>query len=204
MPDLLTAAWVGFDDGTPLRVSSGEAVVPMWAEFMRRAPHSRSDIEPPQGVNIVEVEAATGRVWHTGCGPSVVEVFLAGTEPAEQCTGIWDGLPMLTGFEEPPVLTEAEWAEWVRLQGLQEVQIIEDPDALEIQVTDTLGLPEDYDSLAIEVPLPDSPAVRPPVIDSIPRVEPPRNPPPRRDSVRPPVIIPPPPPPPPVDSIGQR
>ncbi|HEX5577618.1 MAG TPA: PBP1A family penicillin-binding protein, partial [Gemmatimonadaceae bacterium] len=60
VPDLLTAVWVGFDDGTPLRISSGEAAVPMWAEYMRRAPHSRKALQAPEGVSVVEVEAATG------------------------------------------------------------------------------------------------------------------------------------------------
>jgi membrane peptidoglycan carboxypeptidase len=81
VPDLLTAVWVGFDDGTPLRMSSGEAAIPIWGSFLSRVPHKTSDIGAPQGVSVVEVEAATGLVWQPGCGPSVIEAFLAGTEP---------------------------------------------------------------------------------------------------------------------------
>lgn len=178
VPDLLTAVWVGFDDGTPLRISSGEAAIPMWAEYMRRAPHSRNDIEAPDGVAIVEVEAASGRVWRTGCGPSVVEVFLAGTEPDDACVGSWDGQPMLTGFEEPAYMTEQEWAEWMRqMEAMQEVQPVIDPDL------DTMGVEVEIDTT---MPEPDEPELDPPLVDSLPLP---------RDTVRPPVIPPPPPPP---------
>ncbi|MDP9178457.1 MAG: PBP1A family penicillin-binding protein, partial [Gemmatimonadota bacterium] len=107
-PDLLTAVWVGFDDGTPLRMSSGEAAVPIWASFMRRAPHARAELAPPGGVTAVEVEAMSGRVWEPGSGPSVVEIFLTGTEPRERCGGFYEGTYVLEGYEEPMMLTEEQ------------------------------------------------------------------------------------------------
>lgn len=217
VPDLLTAVWVGFDDGTPLRISSGEAAVPMWAEYMRRAPHSKSEIAPPEGVSAVEVEAASGRVWHAGCGPSVVEVFLFGTEPAEPCGGIWDGQPMLTGFEEPAIITEEQWAEWARqtggMQGVQAVQAVDDPDTMDVSIDDdSVGLSDNLDSMSIEPPVIDEPVTTPPVIDTMRRVEPPRRgarTPPPRDSISPPLVTPsvviPPrsPAPTPVDSVAR-
>ena len=182
VPDLLTAVWVGFDDGTPLRISSGEAAVPMWAEYMRRAPHAKSDIEPPQGVTIVEVEAASGRVWRDGCGPSVVEVFLAGTEPRDVCAGYWDGQPMLTGFEEPSFMTEEELAEWARMmEGMQGLEPVIDPEAF-----DTIGYDVEIDasdSIGFDPEEPEIPEINPPVVDTLPQV---------RDSTRPPVVPPPP------------
>ena len=30
-PDMVTSVWVGFDHGAPLRLSSGEAAIPIWA-----------------------------------------------------------------------------------------------------------------------------------------------------------------------------
>ena len=191
VPDLLTAVWVGFDDGTPLRISSGEAAVPMWAEYMRRAPHSRKALQAPEGVSTVEVEAATGRVWRNGCGPSVTEVFLSGTEPRDPCGGYWDGQPMLTEFEEPAYMTEEEWAEWARqMAGMQEIDPVVDPDSIAFDPADTLDVLEELDTATVEPP-----EIAPPVIDSI---DPP--------VVAPPVVIPPPPPPPPppvpIDSIG--
>jgi 1A family penicillin-binding protein len=108
VPDLLTAVWVGFDDGTPLRMSSGEAVVPIWADFMSRAPHSQSELRPPAGVTMVQIDAATGLLWQDGCGPGVTEAFLSGTEPHEPCGGGLEGDQMMTGFEEPAMITEQQ------------------------------------------------------------------------------------------------
>ena len=86
-------------------------------------------------------------------------------------------------------MTEEQWAEWARqMAGMQEIDPVEDPDAIEADPADTLGI-EDVDSAAVEPP-----EVAPPVVDSI-------NPP----VVAPPVVIPPQPPPPPpvpIDSIG--
>jgi len=208
VPDLLTAVWVGFDDGRALRVSSGEAAIPVWAEYMRRAPHSRSDLNPPEGVRVVEVEAATGRLWHDGCGPSVVEVFLTGTEPSEPCTGIWDGQPMFTGFEEPMFITEEQWAEWARqMAGMQEVQVIEDPEAMDTSIYfDTLGTSLDT---ADFTPTERDSVVIPPILDSTRIARPPRTDVRPRDTTRPRVTpptapprpLPPPPPPTPIDSV---
>lgn len=195
VPDLLTAVWVGFDDGRPLRISSGEAAVPMWAEFMRRAPHSKSDLAQPAGVSIMQVEAGSGRVWRSGCGPAVTEVFLSGTEPREPCGGYWDGQPMLTEFEEPAYMTEEQWAEWARqMAGMQDVEAVEDPEEMNLSAyEDSLNAIQDADTTEVEVPVIDEPVVTPPVIDSG-----------RPIPVPPPVIIPPAPPPNPpvpIDSI---
>jgi membrane carboxypeptidase/penicillin-binding protein len=191
VPDLLTAVWVGFDDGTPLRISSGEAAIPTWAEFMKRVEHSKSDIAPPAGVSIVEVEAATGRLWHSGCGPSVTEVFLAGSEPSAQCGGYWDG-QLLIGYEEPAFISEEQWAAWAReMAGLQELQPIETPiDTSMIEADDTVGLYDDIDSTAVDSPVVQPPIVIPPVV----------NPPVDSGRTAPPPA--PPPPPAPVDSLG--
>lgn len=200
-PDLLTAAWVGFDDGTALRISSGEAVIPMWAEYMRRARHSRSDLQAPDGVTIVEVEAATGRVWREGCGPSVTEVFLSGTEPRDACGGVWDELPVFVEFEEPAFITAEQWAEWAReMAGLDSLNPVVDPEALEILPEDTMGIESDLDTAIVAPPEIAPPVITPPRRDSIP---PPVAPPVAPPVVTPPVVVPrpPPPPPPPEDSV---
>lgn len=131
VPDLLTAVWVGFDDGTPLRISSGEAAVPIWAEYMKGAPHSHGEIKPPGGVSVVEVEAMTGRVWQTGCGPSVTEVFLAGTEPREQCGGYFDPGAMMAGFEEPAMFSDSMGMDMSLDPSQRDVEVVNDPDAME-------------------------------------------------------------------------
>lgn len=126
-PDLLTAVWVGFDDGTPLRMSSGEAAVPMWAAYMQRVPHSSGEIRPPAGVSVVEVEAETGLLYRPGCGLAVSEAFLSGTEPRESCGGMYDQSYVMNGFEEPPMLTDDQAAAMSdQAMGMHNPQVIID------------------------------------------------------------------------------
>ncbi|MEO5580291.1 MAG: penicillin-binding transpeptidase domain-containing protein, partial [Gemmatimonadaceae bacterium] len=139
VPDLLTAVWVGFDDGTPLRMSSGESAVPIWAAFMRGAPRVRGEIQPPPGVSVVQVEAASGRVWRPGCGPAIAEVFLAGSEPRGSCGGAFDGSQIYVQFSEPGTPTEAQLAEWDRANaGMSGFQAVDDPDAVETTEPDVV------------------------------------------------------------------
>ncbi|MEO8577550.1 MAG: PBP1A family penicillin-binding protein [Gemmatimonadales bacterium] len=182
-PDLLTAVWVGFDDGTPLRMSSGEAAVPVWAEYMKRVPHSHGDLRPPNGVIVVDVDIATGRVWQPSCGPRVAEVFLAGTEPREPCGGAFDYGQLMAAFEEPPMMMDT-MSTSMPMEG--ETQIVVDPDAVDVSEADTT----EVDSVEVAPVMPPKPEVRPKPL-------PPPPPPPPPTPVEPPPTAPPPPPPPP-------
>ena len=129
-PDLLTAAWVGFDDGTPLRISSAEAALPIWAGYMDRAKHVRGEIEPPDGIRAVTIEPASGLLWRSGCGPKFEEAFLEGTEPDEHCRGVLRRSPLPVEHIEPPVISPEQAIEWAaEIPDLGEVQIIIDPSA---------------------------------------------------------------------------
>src|SRR5207249_11061236 len=37
-PDVVTTVWTGFDRGAPLRLSSGEAAIPIWGAYMSAIP----------------------------------------------------------------------------------------------------------------------------------------------------------------------
>ena len=127
-PDLLTAAWVGFDDGDPLRISSGEAALPIWAAYMAKTKHSRGEIQPPDGVDIVDIEPASGLLWRSGCGVRFREAFLEGTEPDKPCRRSIERPPIFIEFEEPPVISPEQSQEWsTEIPGMGEVQIIIDP-----------------------------------------------------------------------------
>jgi len=183
VPDLLTAVWVGFDDGTPLRMSSAEAVLPVWATYMQGAPHSHGDLAPPGGVSIVEVDLATGRIWQPSCGPSVTEVFLAGTEPRDPCGGYFDYGQLMAAFEEPPMIMDT-MAMGIPMEGMDSMQIVNDPDERDISESDSLNA--DVDSIAVDVPVP--PVVNPPVdtarvLPPPPPPAPPPAPPPKTDSL---------------------
>ncbi|HSN67862.1 MAG TPA: PBP1A family penicillin-binding protein, partial [Thermoanaerobaculia bacterium] len=128
-PDLLAATWVGFDDGTPLRISSAEAALPLWEAFMKKAPHEHADLAPPDGVRVVAIEPASGLRWQPGCGNRFDEVFLEGTEPEEKCAGRAEEPPLLVDFEEPDVITAEEFDRWLREAPPQVEIVIEPPQA---------------------------------------------------------------------------
>lgn len=138
-PDLLTASWVGFDDGTPLRISSAEAALPMWASYMSAVSHDRGEIQAPEGVSLVAIQPSSGLLWSSGCGARLDEVFLAGTEPDERCRGRVAQPPLFVEFEEPPIISAEKFREWVAdAPGVRDIQIIvpgdegvdDDPDIL--------------------------------------------------------------------------
>ncbi|MDQ3244526.1 MAG: transglycosylase domain-containing protein [Gemmatimonadota bacterium] len=199
--DLLTAVWIGFDDGTPSRMSSGEAAVPIWADFMKRAPHSRAEVSPPPGVTVVEVEAASGRLMQPGCGPAVREVFLRGTEPRERCGGLYDGTMVMLDFAEPAMLSEEQMAEWSRDSlSMRDVQIVNDPDEVEVsEEGDSLSRAEGQEPVEVESEVEEG---TPPQVQQQlperPRTTPPQPVlPPRVDSTEAPPVLPSPPPEPP-------
>jgi penicillin-binding protein 1B len=129
-PDLLTAAWVGFDDGTPLRISSAEAALPIWAAFMAKAPHEHGELKPPDGIELVAIEPGSGLLWQSGCGVKLQEAFLTGTQPAEKCRKRIEEPPIMIEFHEPAIITPEEATERSQdAPGLGDVEIVIDPAA---------------------------------------------------------------------------
>lgn len=127
-PDLITATWVGFDDGEPLRISSAEAALPLWSSYMQAVPHETKAIAPPEGVSIVRVERATGLVWQQGCGSSIEEAFVAGTEPSERCQPSRPREPEPEPFLEPSVISMEKLREWLQnAPGVGEFEVEEVP-----------------------------------------------------------------------------
>jgi penicillin-binding protein 1B len=125
-PDLLAAAWIGFDDGTPLRISSAEAALPLWESFIKNAPHERADLAPPDGIELVAIEPSSGLLWRPGCGDRFEEVFLEGTQPEEECRGRIVTPPILADFEEPDVISAEEFDRWLR-EAPPQVEIVIEP-----------------------------------------------------------------------------
>jgi penicillin-binding protein 1B len=86
-PQLLTVVWVGLDDNQALGLSGGQAALPIWLAFMRRALAGRGDhpFEVPQNIRHVDIDRDTGATAISGCLRVFSESFLAGTEPTEFC-----------------------------------------------------------------------------------------------------------------------
>src|SRR5690606_16917677 len=86
-PSLVVGVWVGFDDDAPLRGGASQLALPVWSTIMRKAlaGQPRERFEVPPGVELVAIEATSGKRAAEGCGPAITEVFRAGTAPEESC-----------------------------------------------------------------------------------------------------------------------
>jgi penicillin-binding protein 1B len=116
--DVVSTVWVGFDHGAPLRLSSGEAAIPIWGEYMRAFPHLRAELKAPAGVVFRSIDPETGMLWQDGCPGPVREVFLEGTAPTHRCpAGILGQVVRKIffdreSFDEPPAITLEQFRRW--------------------------------------------------------------------------------------------
>lgn len=86
-PDLLTVVWVGFDRREPLGLSGGQAALPIWTDFMKRAMAGRPvmGFTPPPGVVLVPIDRMTGFRATPSCPTVIEEAFYRGEEPTLPC-----------------------------------------------------------------------------------------------------------------------
>jgi penicillin-binding protein 1B len=118
VPDMVTSVWVGFDHGEPLRLSSGEAAIPIWGAYMSSIPHLHSEPKAPAGVTFREIDSETGMLWQDGCPPPIQEVFLEGTAPTHTCpSGFFGNIVRRIffdrdNFDEPPAITLDQFRKW--------------------------------------------------------------------------------------------
>ncbi|HWQ36273.1 MAG TPA: PBP1A family penicillin-binding protein [Blastocatellia bacterium] len=71
-PKLLVVVWVGFDDHRDLKLTGGEAAVPIWTDFIKSALAVRPDLGAdqfarPGGLEEVEVDADNGLLANAFC-----------------------------------------------------------------------------------------------------------------------------------------
>lgn len=68
-PELVCVVYVGFDDGSDLRLDGSESAMPIWAEFMREAlkrnPEWNGDWVMPQSIQRAEIDIRNGNVIRT-------------------------------------------------------------------------------------------------------------------------------------------
>jgi penicillin-binding protein 1B len=117
-PDMVTSVWVGFDHGAPLRLSSGEAAIPVWGAYMSSIPHIHGEPKPPDGVTFRDIDPDTGMLWQEECPGPIREVFLKGTAPTHSCPrGIFGSVVRRFFFDrehfsEPPAITYDQFRKW--------------------------------------------------------------------------------------------
>ena len=85
-PEIVIAVWVGFDDGTSVRVTGATAALPIFAEVLgaARGKAEAEEFTVPTGVETVDVNAESGLRSGFGCSGEP-EVFLRGTAPTDSC-----------------------------------------------------------------------------------------------------------------------
>lgn len=117
-PDMVSTVWVGFDRGEPLRLSSGEAAIPIWGAYMSSIPHQHDEPKPPHGVVFRDIDPESGMLWQDGCPGPWHEVFLEGTAPTRHCPrGVIGNIMRRIffdkeHFDEPPAITYDQFRRW--------------------------------------------------------------------------------------------
>lgn len=117
-PDMVTTVWIGFDHGAPLRLSSAEAAIPIWAAYMSAIPHLHSEPAAPTGVTFRDIDPDSGMLWRDGCPGPWREVFLDGTAPTHYCpVGLLGRILRRVffdkeHFDEPPAITFEQFRRW--------------------------------------------------------------------------------------------
>ncbi len=85
-PNLLTVAWVGYDDDHELDISGARSALPLWTEFMKRttdlpAYQNLRPFSQPPGIVTASIDIGTNLVALTDSAITRVELFIKGTEP---------------------------------------------------------------------------------------------------------------------------
>ncbi|MGH9600228.1 MAG: transglycosylase domain-containing protein, partial [Terracidiphilus sp.] len=101
--------WVGNDDYTDLKIEGAHAAEPIWAEFMKRAVtlpqySDTNEFVPPPGVQMADVDPASGLLSDASCPDGEQVAFLDGTAPTDTCDHPPDHrniLQKIFGFGKP-------------------------------------------------------------------------------------------------------
>ena len=106
--NLICAVWVGFDSNRDLDLEGARSAMPVWAAFMRAAggrSRYREEFDAaPNGVTVMLVDTETGLPAGPDCPLTRREYFIAGTEPASECSHevSTEDLPTIEGSSVVP------------------------------------------------------------------------------------------------------
>ncbi|MEO5817427.1 MAG: PBP1A family penicillin-binding protein [Gemmatimonadaceae bacterium] len=107
--DLVAGVWMGLDKPKKIKgnAQGGQLAAPAWTSFMRevyRRKPAPPDWPRPDGIVIRDIDPVSGLLAGPGCGATVTEYFIAGTDPMQTCVPTGYGVPgadTLGGY--PPV-----------------------------------------------------------------------------------------------------
>jgi penicillin-binding protein 1A len=87
-PDIIVGAYVGFDEPRSLggKETGAKVAAPIVKEFMEKALKNEPPVpfRVPEGIHLVAVNPATGTRSKPGDAKSILEAFVAGTEPGDE------------------------------------------------------------------------------------------------------------------------
>jgi penicillin-binding protein 1B len=106
-PRILSLVWIGFDDGHSVRLSGGDACVPIWTAHMNRVAGLVPDVDFKRPDDVVErqVDPLSGMLASPYCPQTKSEIFVSGTEPSSVCplhAGSGEPSPFWREGEQPP------------------------------------------------------------------------------------------------------
>ncbi|MBP6103769.1 MAG: penicillin-binding protein 1A [Gammaproteobacteria bacterium] len=85
-PDIMTTAWVGFDEPRSLKEYGATAALPMWMYFMEAALKNKPDrpLIPPPGIVSVKIDPDTGLAAQPGQKNAIYEFFMENARPGRR------------------------------------------------------------------------------------------------------------------------
>ena len=83
--NLLCVVWVGFDDYKELGLEGAKSALPIWTAFMKKAAHNGKEFPIPAGIESAKICNRSGKLAGDYCTDTRNEVFIAGTQPVDQC-----------------------------------------------------------------------------------------------------------------------
>jgi penicillin-binding protein 1B len=107
-PRVLSLVWIGYDDGHSVRLTGGDACLPIWTRHMNRIDGLIPDVDwrRPEDVTEREIDPMSGMLATPYCPRTRSEVYVGGTEPESVCSlhaGSGDPGPF---WQSPPIFGE--------------------------------------------------------------------------------------------------
>lgn len=88
--DVVTTAWVGFDQPQSLHEYGAQAALPMWLDYMREALKGKPEhaLEEPAGIVSVRIDPRTGLLARNGQENAIFEIFHDESAPKDQAPAV--------------------------------------------------------------------------------------------------------------------
>lgn len=88
-PDLVSGAWLGYDDNSPTGLTGSSGAARLWANYLKCAATFRppADFLLPEGITFTQIDIDSHKRATSSCPANrvVQEIYVRGTEPLEEC-----------------------------------------------------------------------------------------------------------------------